>query len=59
MKTTKMAWAEERTIATRMQEEEEEEEEEIIRQPFFSTPAPLPSSALTNLKLDKHTACML
>ena len=55
-KTTRAA-AVERTIATRTQEEEEEEAE-IIGQSFFSTPAPLPSSALTDLKLDKHTACM-
>ena len=53
------AAAAERTISTRTQEEEEEEEEgDIIGQSFFSTPASFPSSASTDLKLDKHTACM-
>ena len=62
METTKTktarAAAAERTIATQTQEEEEEEEAEIIGQYFFSKPAPLPSSALTDLKLDKRTMCM-
>ena len=54
---TARAVAEERTIATRTQEEELEEAE-IIGQSFFLTPVPLSSSTSTNLKLDKHTACM-
>ena len=55
-KTARTAAAE-RTIVTRTQEEEEEEAE-IIGHSFFSMPAPLPPSAPTELKLDKHTACM-
>ena len=48
-------------------QKEEEEAAEITGQSFFlmpaplttmTTPAPLLSSALTDLKLDKHTACM-
>ena len=55
-KTERSAEAE-RTIFNRTQEEKEKEAE-IIGQYFFSTPAPLPSSTPTDLKLDKHTTCM-
>ena len=55
---TARAAAAERTIVTQTQEEEEEEEAEIIGQYFFSKPAPLLSSASTDLKLDKSTVGM-
>ena len=57
MTKTARAAAAERTIATWAQEDEEGAAE-IVGQSFFSTPAPLTSSASTGLKLDKHTACI-